>query len=108
MNNFNDINPDVLKSLSIDIHEPFAEFLMAGHDEYIFKISLLDVIHFAGHACPSIVGAFLVSQKAVRELFPETNICIRGQVAIEITNPCLKFLSSLCLILYLIFLCLRH
>ncbi|GIL16860.1 MAG: hypothetical protein BroJett040_06110 [Oligoflexia bacterium] len=80
------IHVEDLKKRTIQIHEPFAEFLMADQDEYQFTISLLDVVRFAGHACPSMVGAFLISQRAIRELFPETNICIRGQVAIEIPS----------------------
>lgn len=70
--------------LSIKVYEPFAEFLMAEKEEYEFSISLLDVVRFAGHACPAMVGAFLMSQRAIKELFPDTNTCVRGQVAIEI------------------------
>jgi hypothetical protein len=86
MNNLKTIASDELEKFKITIQEPFAEFLMADQDEYKFKISLLDVVRFAGHACPSMVGAFLISQRAVTELFPETNVCIRGQVAIEIPS----------------------
>lgn len=73
-----------LASFKVKIYEPFAEFLLADQDEYQFTISLLDVVRFSGHACPSMIGAFLISQRAIKELFPETNTCIRGQVAIEI------------------------
>lgn len=75
-----------LAEFKIKIYEPFAKFLMADQDEYEFSISLLDVVRFAGHACPSMVGAFLIAQRATKELFPEANICIRGQVGIEIPN----------------------
>lgn len=73
-----------LNEFKIKVHEPFAEFLMADPDEYNFSISLLDVVRFAGHACPSMVGAFLIAQRAIKELFPENQTCERGQVAIEI------------------------
>lgn len=78
------ISSNELAQFKVAVYEPFAEFLMAGQEEYQFSISLLDVVRFAGHACPSMVGAFLISQRAIQELFPETNTCIRGQVAIEI------------------------
>lgn len=81
------LTAEELNSLKIRVHEPFAEFLMADKPEYDFTISLLDVVRFAGHACPSMIGAFLISQRAVKELFPETNTCIRGQVAIELPTP---------------------
>lgn len=78
------IHAEDLKKFTIQVHEPFAEYLMADPDEYQFSISLLDVVRFAGHACPSMVGAFLISQKAVKELYPETNTLIRGQVTVEV------------------------
>jgi len=84
MKNLKNINAGDFEKFIVNIHEPFAEYLMAGPQEYQFKISLLDVVRFAGHACPSMVGAFLISQKAIQELFPETNICVRGQIAVEI------------------------
>ncbi len=83
MNDIKRIGSADLQKFSIDIFDPFAEFLLADQDEYRFKTSLLDVVRFAGHACPAMIGAFLMSQRAVKELFPETNICIRGQVSIE-------------------------
>lgn len=84
MNTENKLPPKNFSEFKIKVYEPFAEFLMAEKEEYEFSISLLDVVRFAGHACPSMIGAFLISQKAVAELFPETNTCIRGQIAIEI------------------------
>ncbi len=73
-----------LEQFKIKIYEPFAEYLMADRDEFEFTISLLDVVRFAGHACPAMVGAFLISQRAINELFPNDQTCIRGQVAIEL------------------------
>lgn len=84
MNNLKTITSAEFENFKITIHEPFAEFLMADEDEHKFEISLLDVVRFAGHACPSMIGAFLISQRAVKELFPDTHVCVRGQVAIEI------------------------
>jgi hypothetical protein len=75
-----------LAAHQIKIHEPFAKFLMSDSEEFDFTISLLDVVHFAGHACPAMVGAFFISQRAVQELFPETKTCIRGRVAIDIPS----------------------
>lgn len=75
-----------LAEVKIKIYEPFAEFLMADQEEFKFSISLLDVVRFAGHACPSIVGAFFISKRAVEELFPEDQICHRGQVSIQLSS----------------------
>lgn len=78
------ISIDDLKNHRIAVREPFAEFLQGGPEEKAFDLSLLDVVRFAGHACPSMVGAFLVSQRAIKELFPDTGVCVRGEVRIDI------------------------
>jgi hypothetical protein len=71
------------REFKIQIHEPFAEFLQASSGESRFEMSLLDCYHLAGHACHAMTGAFLCTQAAVRELFPETGICERGDLAVE-------------------------
>jgi hypothetical protein len=78
------ISIDDLKNHRIAVREPFAEFLQGGPEEKAFDLSLLDVVQFAGHACPSMVGAFLISQRAIKELFPDTDVCVRGEVRIDI------------------------
>lgn len=67
----------------IRIHEPFAEFLHAQATMHDFEISLLDCYRLAGHACHAITGAFLVTEAAVRRLFPETGVCERGDLSVE-------------------------
>jgi hypothetical protein len=74
---------EIARDLAIKVHEPFAEFLHASLEETNFKISLLDCYRFAGHACHAITGAFLCTRAAIKELFPDTNVCERGDVAVE-------------------------
>lgn len=71
-----------MKNITIKIHEPFAEFLMANPEEHTFEVSLLDAVRFAGHACPAMVGAFMISKHVVEKLFPETQVCERGDVQV--------------------------
>lgn len=78
------LTADDLRVLKISIFEPFSDFLQGDLDEKHFEVSLLDVVRFAGHACPSMVGAFLITQKAISELFPESGVCIRGDVMIDV------------------------
>lgn len=87
MNSLRLMTSNDFEKITVAINEPFAEFLLGDQDEHQFNISLLDVVRFAGHACPAMIGAFLISKKAIKELFPDTNVCIRGQVAIEIPTP---------------------
>ncbi|MCO5142394.1 MAG: hypothetical protein M9962_04810 [Oligoflexia bacterium] len=67
----------------IRIHEPFAEFLQAQKEMHTFELSLLDCYKAAGHACHSITGAFLVTELAIQKLFPETNVCERGDIKVD-------------------------
>ncbi len=79
--------PILLERQKIHVFEPFAAFLDATEAEKRFQISLLDVVRFAGHACPSMIGAFLITKRAVEELFPETRVCVRGDVKVDLPNP---------------------
>jgi hypothetical protein len=67
----------------IRVHEPFAEFLHAQPAMHSFEISLLDCYRMAGHACHAITGAFLITEAAIRWLYPETKICERGDLKVE-------------------------
>lgn len=75
--------PQLAKSLTIKVHEPFAAFLNATSEETDFEISLLDCYRFAGHACHSMTGAFLITKAAIEQLYPETNTCRRGDLQVE-------------------------
>lgn len=71
-----------LQQNTIQVREPFAQFLQATKTEFDFELSLLDVVRFAGHACPSMIGAFIISKKAAQELFTD-HVVVRGDVEIS-------------------------
>src|SRR5690606_13421646 len=73
-----------LKQHKIKIHEPFSEFLQGTEEESHFEISLLDLVRFAGHACPSMIGAFLMAKQAIEQLYPDTLTCIRGDLRVDL------------------------
>lgn len=77
-------NNEDFRNYKISLYEPFAKFLHGNLDEYKFEISLMDVIHLAGHACPAMVGAFLMASRAIEELYPESGTGIRGEIAVDI------------------------
>lgn len=77
------LSSESLKREVIRIYEPFADFLGASTPESNFDISLLDVVHLSGHACPAITGAFVMVREAVKSLFPN-NVCIRGDVRVDL------------------------
>lgn len=82
----NALSADYLDSFKISLHEPFSDFLMGSHDEKNFQVSLLDVVRFAGHACPSMTGAFLITKAAIEHLYPDTKVGIRGHIEIDIPD----------------------
>lgn len=82
----NVISAEYLETFTISVFDPFSDFLMGSEREKNFKISLLDVVRFAGHACPSMVGAFLISRSAIENLYPETKVGIRGQIEVDIPD----------------------
>lgn len=86
MNRLQTVTPQILERHSIRVYEPFSDFLTGGDEEKNFEITLLDVVRFAGHACPSMVGAFLIAKRAVSELFPE-DVCVRGEISVDIPFP---------------------
>ena len=82
----NALSADFLDTFKINIYEPFSDFLMGSVNENNFQLSFLDVVKFAGHACPSMTGAFLITRAAIEELYPDTKVGIRGQIEIDIPD----------------------
>ena len=83
MNQENKKLEQIAELRKIRIHEPFAEFLHAEPSMHSFEISLLDCYRLSGHACHAITGAFLVTEAAIERLFPETKVCVRGDLVVE-------------------------
>lgn len=80
----NPLSAQDLSMHTIKIFDPFSEYLLGTADERRFSISLLDVVRFSGHACPSVTGAFLTAQLATQILFPQTRECVRGSLRVEL------------------------
>lgn len=80
----NPLTADDLNRYSIQVIEPFSEFLWGTEAEKSFSLSFLDVVRFAGHACFAITGAFLTVRAAVEALYPETKTCVRGQLRVAL------------------------
>lgn len=69
---------------TIKIHDSLAAYLGGPGDIETFSLSVLDVAKLSGHLCPSVAGAFLATQAAVKALFPENETCERGLIAVDI------------------------
>ena len=66
---------------TIKLQDPLAQTLGAFYDG-IYEITYMDVVKSAGHSCPTVTGAYLMTQAALKELFLHDN-AIRGTVKVE-------------------------
>lgn len=76
---------DFLKEVKpIRFKEPLAETLGALKGEGTpLEYTFIDTVKMAGHACPTVAGAYLSCQKALEKLYPE-GVAVRGDIAITV------------------------
>lgn len=66
----------------ITLHDPLAELLGAaagGRIQYGYP----DAVRLAGHSCPTVAGAYLMTLRALRQLYPES-VPERGGLRVEL------------------------
>jgi formylmethanofuran dehydrogenase subunit E len=74
---FDDVAP-------ITLYDPLAEFLGAV-DDGLIEYRYLDAVKLAGHSCPTVAGAYLMTLKALQRLYPAHHP-ERGAVRIEFAS----------------------
>ncbi len=67
--------------LSIVFSDPLAEFLGALPARGTFRYTYDDVVKLAGHSCPTVAGAFLMTAAAMRALYPG-GTPVRGEIEV--------------------------
>ncbi len=76
-NFFQDIDP-------IRFREPLAETLGAFQSGgAVLEYSVTDVFKMAGHACPTVSGAFLICAEAMIALYPDS-VPVRGEIGVSV------------------------
>lgn len=80
------------KTPSITLYDPLGDLLGAG-DGY-FTYTFEDAVKLAGHACPTVAGAFLLAKGALERLFPgetaqrgDVGITLHGAVHQGVNGP---------------------
>jgi formylmethanofuran dehydrogenase subunit E len=68
----------------ITLYDPLAEFLGAAENGRI-EYGYLDAVKLAGHSCPTVAGAYLMTLKALARLYPD-GIPERGAVRVELST----------------------
>ena len=66
---------------TIKLQDDLASFLGAFEDG-IIEYSYLDVVKSAGHSCPTVLGAYLMTLKGLEALY-ENKIPKRGEIIVE-------------------------
>ena len=72
----------------LSVFDPLADFLGAAHDGVI-EYSYTDVVKLAGHSCPTVVSAFLLTRAALAALYPQT-LAQRGSIRVELRGERLE------------------
>ncbi|MBI2909401.1 MAG: hypothetical protein HYX92_17285 [Chloroflexi bacterium] len=81
----NDSFKDSLKQVRpIKLREPLADTLGAlQEDGAVLEYSFIDTVKMAGHACPTVAGAYLCCQEALDKLYTgETPV--RGEISVTV------------------------
>lgn len=71
---YNNIEPIVLK-------DDLSNFLGA-FEEGIIEFSYLDIVKAAGHSCPTVLGAYLMTREGLKALYKE-ELPKRGEIKVE-------------------------
>ena len=66
---------------SITLVDKLAKFLGTFEDGLI-EVNYVDVVKFAGHSCPTVAGAYLMSKEALKALYGNS-LPVRGEIEVE-------------------------
>lgn len=67
------------------VHDPLAEFLGAAEGGLI-EYRFVDAVRLAGHSCPTVAGAWLMTTRALRKLYGDA-LPERGNVEVAFASP---------------------
>lgn len=68
----------------ITVHDPLSEFLGAFEDG-IITYRYIDAVRLAGHSCPTVAGAWLLTRRALQLLYPQ-GVAERGTVQVRFSG----------------------
>lgn len=78
--------PDFFDAVpAIVVHDPLAQALGAAEDG-VLAYRYLDAVKLAGHSCPTVAGAWLMTRAALARLYPGA-LPRRGEIRVELRQP---------------------
>jgi hypothetical protein len=66
---------------AIKLQDPLSAIL-GTFEKGEYEIGYIDVVKSAGHSCPTVAGAYLITQKALEILYPEQR-AVRGDIDVS-------------------------
>lgn len=74
--------PDFFDTIeSIKLQDPLS-LVLGAFEKGEYEISYLEVVKAAGHSCPTVAGAYIMTDEALKVLYPNSR-AIRGNVKVE-------------------------
>ncbi|WP_445500672.1 FmdE family protein [Microvirga sp. G4-2] len=68
----------------ITLYDPLSAFLGATEDGLV-EYTYLDAVKLAGHSCPTVAGAYLMTRRALRHLY-QGEIPVRGDIDVTLSQ----------------------
>lgn len=69
----------------INVEDPLSNVLGA-FEMGKYEFNYLDVVKSAGHSCPTVAGAYLITAEALKALYPG-ELAVRGNIKVEFKEP---------------------
>jgi len=66
---------------SIKVVDPLSNVLGAFENGQ-YEFNYLDVVKSAGHSCPTVAGAYIITLEGLKALYPDT-LAVRGNIKVE-------------------------
>ena len=66
---------------SIELYDGLSEVL-GSFENGLVKIKYLPIVKMAGHSCPTVGGAYLMTLKALKALYPDS-LPVRGEIKVS-------------------------
>ena len=66
---------------SIKVVDPLSGVLGA-FENGMYEITFLEIVKSAGHSCPTVAGAYIMTSEALKALYPDEMV-VRGNIAVE-------------------------
>ncbi|WP_291993867.1 hypothetical protein [Candidatus Accumulibacter sp. ACC003] len=70
---------------TIIMRDPLAEFLGAA-DGGVIEYGYADAVKLAGHSCPTVAGAYLLSSRVLQAPYPD-QLPLRGGIQVDFRDP---------------------